>query len=174
MPAESALVVLVREAEGLVGSFRDHHDPAAAAGVPAHITILYPFKEPSELAPEVLGDLAGLFARVPGFDVTLRECRHFPGVLYLAPEPAEPVCHLTEIVVQQYPENPPYGGQFAEIIPHLTVAHVEDEQQMAEITAQLHHAALDHFPIRARVHTVTLMESRDGRWRVRGQFPLRE
>ncbi|HVZ38144.1 MAG TPA: 2'-5' RNA ligase family protein [Candidatus Kapabacteria bacterium] len=174
MPAESALVVLVPEAEGLVRSFRDRHDPAAAAGVPAHITILYPFKEPRELTPEVLRDLADLFAHVPGFDVSLRECRHFPGVLYLAPEPAEPVCHLTEIVAAHYPENPPYGGRFAEIIPHLTVAHEEDELRMAEITAQLHHAALDYFPIHAPVRTVTLMESRDGHWRISRRFPLAE
>lgn len=40
---ESALVVLVPEAEALVKSFRDRHDPSAAAGVPAHITLLYPF-----------------------------------------------------------------------------------------------------------------------------------
>ena len=46
---ESALVVLVPEAESLVKPFRDRYDPAAAAGVPAHITLLYPFKHPDEV-----------------------------------------------------------------------------------------------------------------------------
>jgi hypothetical protein len=41
---ESALVV--PEAEPLVKPFRDRYDPSAAAGVPAHITLLYPFKQP--------------------------------------------------------------------------------------------------------------------------------
>ena len=44
--SESALVVLVPEAEGVVKPFRDLHDPSAAAGMPAHITLLYPFKHP--------------------------------------------------------------------------------------------------------------------------------
>ena len=37
---QSALVVLVPEAEGLVKDFRDRYDPSATAGVPAHITLL--------------------------------------------------------------------------------------------------------------------------------------
>jgi hypothetical protein len=40
---ESALVVLVPEAEAATKPFRDQYDPAAAARVPAHITLLYPF-----------------------------------------------------------------------------------------------------------------------------------
>jgi hypothetical protein len=50
-PIESALVVLVPEAEVLVKPFRDRFDPLAAAGVPAHITLLYPFKHPDGLPP---------------------------------------------------------------------------------------------------------------------------
>ena len=41
-PIESALVVLVPEAERLVKPFCERYDPSAAAGVPAHITLLYP------------------------------------------------------------------------------------------------------------------------------------
>jgi hypothetical protein len=40
---ESALVVLVPAAEALVGVFRALYDPAVRVGVPAHITVLYPF-----------------------------------------------------------------------------------------------------------------------------------
>ena len=45
---ESALVVLVPEADPLVGPFRSFFDPSAALGVPAHVTLLYPFVEPAE------------------------------------------------------------------------------------------------------------------------------
>lgn len=41
---ESALVMLVPQSEALVRSFRDRYDPSAAEGIPAHITLLYPFK----------------------------------------------------------------------------------------------------------------------------------
>src|ERR1051325_8060387 len=47
--SESALVVLVPEAEVFAKPFRDQYDPSAAAGMPAHITLLYPFKAPDEV-----------------------------------------------------------------------------------------------------------------------------
>jgi hypothetical protein len=59
---ESALVVLVPEAEPLVKPFRDWYDPSAAAGAPAHITLLYPFKHPDEVDQTVLDDLSELFS----------------------------------------------------------------------------------------------------------------
>jgi len=40
---ESALVILVPEAEAVVGRLRQRSDPSAAVGMPAHITINYPF-----------------------------------------------------------------------------------------------------------------------------------
>ena len=43
LAVESALVVLVPEAEVVVKSFRDQYDPLAANGCPAHVTLLYPF-----------------------------------------------------------------------------------------------------------------------------------
>ena len=41
---ESALVVLVPEAEWLVAPFRQKYDPVATEGVSAHITVNYPFQ----------------------------------------------------------------------------------------------------------------------------------
>src|SRR5216684_9032244 len=63
MPSsESALVVLVPEPEAVVKPFRDQYDPSAAAGVPAHITLLYPFKAPDEIDDITLGKLRSCFA----------------------------------------------------------------------------------------------------------------
>jgi hypothetical protein len=47
--SESALVVLVPEAEAVAKPFSDQYHPSAAAGLPAHITLLYPFKAPDEI-----------------------------------------------------------------------------------------------------------------------------
>jgi hypothetical protein len=41
---KSTVAILVPEAEGLVRLFRNRYDPSAKAGMPAHITLLYPFK----------------------------------------------------------------------------------------------------------------------------------
>ena len=58
---ESALVVRVPEAEPVVNRFRAAYDPSAPAGVPAHVTLLYPFKPPDALTEPVLAGLRHCF-----------------------------------------------------------------------------------------------------------------
>ena len=66
--------------------------PVAPLGVPAHITVLYPFIPPDAArrrrCERAIADVLRGFA---AFDFALRDVRRFPdGVLYLAPEPVEP------------------------------------------------------------------------------------
>lgn len=52
---ETAVVVVVEAAETLVGRWRARYDTSAAAGVPPHVTVLYPFLPLADviwLAPE--------------------------------------------------------------------------------------------------------------------------
>ena len=56
-PSESCLLVPVPDAEPAVGRLRGRLDRAAAWGVPAHVTILYPFVLPDAITSEVI-DLA--------------------------------------------------------------------------------------------------------------------
>ena len=171
-PAESALIVAVPEVEPLVAPFRARHDPAAAEGVPAHVTVLYPFLPPPRITPEIERVLASLFAALPRFRASFVEVRRFPGVLYLAPEPAASFRRLTQHVFARFPEAPPYEGRFAEVVPHLTVAHAGESAQFDSIAAELGRAARLAFPIVADVRAVSLIEKRDGRWRGRTDFAL--
>lgn len=59
----SALVGLVPEADDLVKPFRDRYDPSAASGMPAHMTLLSPFKPFNEVGETVLRDLRRCFKR---------------------------------------------------------------------------------------------------------------
>jgi 2'-5' RNA ligase len=170
--ARSALVVLVPEAEGLVKPFRDRFDPSAARGVPAHVTILFPFKPPGELTPAIGEVLTGLFASAPRFSVSLARLGRFPDALYVAPEPAEPFHRLTRLVVERFPEHPPYEGEFAVNIPHLTIAQLPEPDHLDDITVDFQRAARGHLPIRASVTEVTLMENTTGLWQVRSRFGL--
>ena len=70
---ESALVVLVPEAEAVARPFRDRYDASAAAGVPAHITLLYPFKAPDEIDDIALVKLRDCFARYEPTRHTVRQ-----------------------------------------------------------------------------------------------------
>jgi len=173
MPIESALVILIPEVEVLVESFRNRYDPSAALGVPAHVTVLYPFKPPSELTPDVITTLTEMFSRVSSFDAHFTSRNFFlPNILYLAPEPDAPFRRLTEIVSERFPENPPYGGEFKEIIPHLTVAQADDSLRLGLIATEFDHQAKSFLPINSLVREVALLDNESGRWQVRKKFDL--
>nr|WP_189183206.1 hypothetical protein [Microbispora rosea] len=63
--SETALTVEVPSAEPLVRSLRERYDPSAAHGMPAHITIPYPFLRRERLDEGVLAALRDLFAARP-------------------------------------------------------------------------------------------------------------
>src|SRR5262245_41048347 len=165
---ESALVVLVPEAEAVVKTFRDKYDPSAAAGMPAHITLLYPFTSPDELRTEVLETLHTCFVHFVPFTYSLAAVRRFPSeVLYLAPEPDRPFRDLTSAICERFPDRPPYGGKFEDVIPHLTVAQVQNDNDLDRIAEDFALAARGRLPIRASATEVALMDNRSGDWQIR-------
>jgi 2'-5' RNA ligase len=172
MASESALVVLVPEAEAVVWRLRARHVRSAALGMPAHITVLYPFKPPEEIGARVLEDLAACAARFPAFRFTLRELRRFTGVLYLAPDPDEPFRRLTLGIWECFPESPPYGGRIADIVPHLTVADIWTNDGLDEIATEFARSARGRLPIAGRANALALMDNVSGRWQVRSTVAL--
>jgi 2'-5' RNA ligase len=172
MKIESALIIAVPEADPLVKALRDKFDPSAALGVPAHITILYPFVPPDKITPEVLTELRDLFARSPAFEFALPETRRFPDVFYLAPSPAEPFKALTQAVIERYPAYPPYGGEYTDVTPHLTIADVDDAAQLEAIEREFVRQRGAQLPVKARASEVVLIENSSGRWEVRDAFRL--
>jgi 2'-5' RNA ligase len=92
------------------------------AGLPAHVTLLFPFPEPDA---DVVAATRETLAGVEAFDVVFREVRRFPNVPYLVPEPAEPFVALTGALVTRFPAWQPYGGKFDDVIPHLTIADAD-------------------------------------------------
>lgn len=163
-PGETVLLIAVPEAGPVVGAWRERYDSSAAAGVPPHVTVLYPFLDIADV------DTAALTALIAGhraFDVRFERSARFPGVLYLAPEPDAPFRALTEDIAARWPEAPPYGGQFDDIVPHLTVAHGQPTAVLDEVAADVAEK-----PIAARVSSVRLMVTDGERWEQRAEFPL--
>jgi 2'-5' RNA ligase len=165
---ETALVVEVPEAEPLVSDWRSKHDWSAQRGVPAHITILYPFVPTERLDDDLFEALRQLFAGRAAFAFRLTRVARFPDVAWLAPEPAEQFTGLTELVAATYPAFPPYEGVHDDVIPHLTVAEGADELQ-DEVEAALS----PHLPIEARADAVSLLaENENERWHRAERFPF--
>jgi 2'-5' RNA ligase len=118
---ESAIIVPVNVPVG-VNRLRERMDPSAADGVPAHITLIYPFMPPSELKDDVRRRVEEIIAAQPSFPFVLTAARRWPNVVYLEPEPDEPFRRLTASLAAAFPDYPPYEGVHDEIVPHLTVA----------------------------------------------------
>lgn len=141
-----------------------------SCGVPAHITLLYPFVPAAGLTAGTVAAVAEIIAAVPGFELAFHATTRLDGALCLAPEPADPFVRLTEAIVRRFPEHPPYEGAYDRIVPHLTVAQGGDET--------LRHADRDvsaRLPIVTRVSEAALLEevAPDGaRWRIHTRFPL--
>jgi len=170
----TTLVILVPEAESLVQTFREKYDHSAAAGMPAHITLLYPFKHPDQVNDFLVDDLRMLFSSHTRFQFSLVSTRGFPGVLYLAPEPPVPFKKLTRAIATQYPETPPYGGTFPDTVPHLTVAQRCSSEELVSIEEEFSRVSAGRLPIHATATEVCLMEKRGGRWRNHTSFALAE
>ena len=170
-PTESAVIVRIPEAEPLVGRFRADLDFAASLGVPAHVTVIYPFVAPDLIDDAVTAALAEAVGSVPAFDATFARVAWFERtVIWLAPEPAEPFLALTNAVWQQFPHCPPYGGAHQQVVPHLTVG-IDHPADVLEKAAR---AVAPGLPITASVTAAVLMHgSKETRsWRVVAELQL--
>ncbi|GID28062.1 2'-5' RNA ligase family protein [Paractinoplanes brasiliensis] len=171
-PTHSALIVTVAEAEPYVAACRERYDRAASWGVPAHITVLYPFLAPAVIDEPVLGGLRQAAASVPAFFCTLAEvCWFADRVVWLAPRPAQPFLALTAAVTARFPAAQPYQGQFDEVVPHLTLGHDHPAGELAAAAR----AVGEHLPIHARVtamRLVTGVPEQGLSWSVREEFAL--
>ena len=138
--------------------------------MPAHVTVLYPFMSPDLVDAEVLAQLRAVASSVRRFDYRLRETRRFPSSLYLAPEPPASFATLTANVYRAFPEYPPFAGKFDVVVPHVTVAH-GDEQQLCEIEVELR-IALPGAGVPAHCADMVLIENSTGRWETIEVFAL--
>ena len=169
---QSTLFAPVPEAEPWVKDLRERYDPIAAAGVPAHVTVLFPFISPDLITDDDLARTTETFQRFRPFEFRLEQVGRFPESLYLVPEPDEPFILLTEAIAREFPEYPPYGGKFTEIVPHLTVADRSTEfSDIAE--TELSEIMKELGPIHAVCNVVELYENSSGHWKWAQSFPLK-
>jgi 2'-5' RNA ligase len=169
----SALVVPIRLPARLA-RLRQREVEVARLGVPPHVTILSPFVGVDHLDRRVLAVVGEIVARAPAFEVEFARVRRWPssdygpGVVWLAPEPAEPFVALTRAIWAAFPGHPPYGREDDDLEAHLTIA-IDDPSNFDTVEAE----ACRLVPFHRRLTTVALLvEAPDRRWRTRRRFAL--
>nr|WP_315238663.1 2'-5' RNA ligase family protein [uncultured Albidiferax sp.] len=168
---QTGLIVCVAEAEPRVAHLRERFHPVARLGVPAHITVLYPFMPPECMDGAVVRRIQEAVSGIAAFPFTLATVGRFPATTYLAPEPAAPFIALTQSLARAFPDFPPFGGEFETVIPHLTVAHgcaIDADTTQAELAV----AMAANGPIHSVCSAVVLLENASGFWKPMHVFPL--
>jgi len=159
---QTGVILPVPEAEPLVSVWRRRYDRSAPLGVPAHVTVLYPFLPADRVDDGVLAELGGLCRRVGRLELAFRRTGWFEesDVLWLAPEPDGPVVALTGAITARWPEAQPSGGVDSEVTPHLTVAEGASDAEVTRMRADLD----ARLPFTARVGAAWLVVFDGVRW----------
>jgi len=163
-PTATGLVVFVPQAEPLVQPYRERHDPVAALGMPAHVTVFFPFRPPDAITNDDLATLEVIASDFEPFRFRLTDVGRFPGVLFLTPEPEEPFVALSQAVAERFKDLSMYEGEHRGYVPHLTVAHADDVRKLETIEGRFVREAEQHLPINAYAGHLCLMVSRGERW----------
>lgn len=136
--------------------------------IPAHITLLAPFLPEGQLDDATWETLGQFFADILPFSFELTDVCEFPnGHTYLAPEPASTFRRLTLELHKLFPEFPPYGGAFDDIVPHLTVPRAEDED-VATLTAALNPG----LPLGVHAASAAVFATDENGTRILGSLPF--
>jgi len=135
-----ALLLITPAAEPLVGSWRADHDWAATSGIPAHVTIRFPFLPPAEW--EAAREGSGL-ARFLPLPVTLARLEDRPGALVIVVAPDVGLRRMTEAAGTAWPHLPPHRDNRSDLAYHVTVVRTAD----ASVRAAAWEAIEPHLPL---------------------------
>ena len=165
-----AAVIVRAHLPGGLERLRRRHLGSAAAGVPPHVTLLYPFIEPEGLTAEGRAKLADIAARHPAFDYRLARRAEWPDAIYVAVDPVEPFVRLQGDLQAAFPDWPIYGADSDfEFEPHITIA--DREGLLARDVRE--DSAWGAFPSPARAEAIDVIATRpNGRWRLVWRIPL--
>lgn len=170
--SHTVLAVPVPALEPYVRGRWEHYDPAWVSRDPAfthaHVTALAPFLP--EPTPEDLAVVAAIARRTPAFGYTLADVAAFPdGIIHLVPEPAGPFATLTARLWEAFPQCPPYGGEFGDVVPHVTLDHAAAGVTVASVEADL----ASVLPVSGRADRLELHRYAEGDCRVLASWLLR-
>lgn len=169
-PSDDTALIIRVELPAALAALRLRSDANAADGVPAHVTLLYPFAAPASLDDGVLGAVADIVGGHAAWQIVLGERRRWPDTLYVSVEPEAPVRALQAELAAAFPSLPLYGGSFP-FTPHVTIAEGPGALDPA-VDAD---PAWEDLPFACEADAVEIIvHGGEGGWHVARRFPLGE
>lgn len=171
----TALIIEVPEAEPLVREVRHQFDPVSNSGIPAHITLLYPFVPVELFDSAIEATLLAVLAATEPMSFSLSSLHEFSDAIFLMLEPDVELRKVMGQVWQAFPEYPPYGGggHITEPTPHLTVAQPGDPDRQRSLRPELEAMFEPHLPLAVRVdHASIFVRDDSGLWRRHRSLPF--
>ncbi|MEU9166080.1 2'-5' RNA ligase family protein [Streptomyces sp. NPDC048424] len=166
-PGTTAVVIVLPGAAPLLDAAW-RIDPALVRhGVPAHVSLLYPFVPEAALTGQDEKGVRSLAASFPAADLVLEELVTASGFVGVAVPQLQPI---VDAFRDQWPGVRPYRGRFgARPAAHVTVAMGADDPT---VSARVRAAVGSLLPLRTRAAAVQLVVLTEEGWRPRFTAPL--
>jgi hypothetical protein len=167
-PDASALIVRVHLPPAL-DALRRANVPDARLGVPAHLTLLYPFVPVGKLEPSLRRSIAAIVAHHVAFDYHLTGPKVWPDTIYAGVDSGRPFLEIHRELAAAFPDYPIYQARVGDLVPHVTVAEGPAVADARTVEDPAWHA----LPTRRRAYSLELIApGRDGRWSTVWRFRL--
>ena len=167
MTLQSALIVPI-ELPAPLAAVRARFGATTSPGLPAHVTILFPFIPVDNLNPSVGAAVTELAAAREPFRARFDQVQRQDAMVWLLPAQQEPFLELTAAVVARWSAYQPYRGAFESLIAHLTLV-----ESSSHVIVRATLAALEDGPFEVLVEELQLIgEVESGGWRELDRFRL--
>ncbi|WP_405942646.1 2'-5' RNA ligase family protein [Streptomyces sp. NBC_00207] len=166
-PGTTAVVIVLSDAAPLLDAAWRIDPALVRRGVPAHVSLFYPFVPESALTGQDEEGVRSLAASFPAADLLLEELVTASGFVAVTVPELQPI---VDAFHAQWPGLLPYRGRFgARPAAHVTVAMGADDPTAS---ARVRAAVGSLLPLRTRAAAVQLVVLTEEGWRPRLTAPL--
>lgn len=165
----TALVIPVPEADPALAAVGSRYPGLVRDGLPAHLTVLYPWLPGTDVDDYARRSCAALAASVEPAEAVFREIGVHPGMVFLRPADPGPADRLIAGARDRWPALPPYGGKYPDSPAHVTLALGELSPEEIAGVRELVEPLL---PIRSPLAELRLVALGPDGWLATDRWPL--